>query len=69
MDDLGGSFGGHVRTNIDAFDLTEGEKNLVVALCCAGKEVGHIMLEGAGTEYAQVVHRIGLELIDTTAAT
>ena len=69
LDDLGGPFGGLVRTNVDAFDLTESEKNLIITLCCAGKDVGHVMLEGAGTEYAQVIHRIGLELIDTTDPT
>lgn len=69
LNDLGGPFGGLVRTNVDAFDLTESEKNLIIALCCAGKDVGHVMLDGAGTDYAQVLHRIGLELIDTTGPT
>ncbi len=68
LDDLRGPFGGLVRTNIDAFDLTESEKSLIVALCCAGKDVGHIIVEGAEAELAQVIHQIGLELIDTNDA-
>lgn len=69
LDDLRGPFGGVVRTNIDAFDLTESEKNLIVALSCAGKDVGHIMLDGSEDGYARVLHRIGLELIDTSDTT
>jgi len=65
LDDLRGPFGGIVRTNVDAFDLTESDKNLIVALCCAGKDVGHVMLEGAEPGVAEVLHLIGLELIDT----
>lgn len=64
LDDLGGPIGGLVRTNIDAFDLTESEKALIVALCCAGKDVGHIVLDGAEPALGRVLHRIGLELID-----
>ena len=64
LDDLRGPFGGLVRTNIDAFDLTENEKNLIVALSCAGKDVGHIMLDGPGNGYARLLHGIGLELFD-----
>ncbi len=64
LDDIGGPLGGLVRTNIDAFDLDAMTKNLVVALCCAGKEVGHIVLEGAAPELGQLMHWIGLELID-----
>ena len=69
LDDLSGPLGGLIRTNIDAFDLTESEKNLIVALSCAGKEVGHIFLDGLEKEYERVLHRIGLELIDTSKAT
>jgi len=68
LDDLRGPFGGLVRTNIDAFELTEAEKNLVFALCCGGKDVGHILLEEAEPGLATVLHRIGLELVDTTDA-
>jgi hypothetical protein len=64
LDDLRGPFGGLVRTNIDAFDLTEAEKNLIVALCCAGRDVGHIVLDGAPPDMARLLHRIGLELVD-----
>ena len=63
LDDLGGPLGGLVRTNIDAFDLSESEKDLIVALCCAGKDVGHIVLEEAERDLATTLHRIGLELI------
>ena len=68
LDDLNGPFGGLVRTNIDAFDLTESEKNLIVALTCAGKDVGHVLLDGPEKDYARVLHRIGLELIDASNA-
>lgn len=64
LDDLRGPFGGMVRTNLDAFDLTEAEKNLIVALCCAGKDVGHIALKGADPSFARILHRIGLELVN-----
>lgn len=64
LDDLRGPFGGLVRTNVDAFDLTEAEKNLIVALCCAGRDVGHIVLDGAPPDMARLFHRIGLELVD-----
>jgi hypothetical protein len=64
LDDLRGPFGGLVRTNVDAFDLTESEKSLVVALCCAGRDVGHIVLNGAEPDMARLLHRIGLELVD-----
>lgn len=63
LDDLNGPFGGAIRTNIDAFDLGESEKNLIVALCCAGKDVGHISLDDADPAIENVLHRIGLELI------
>ncbi|MDJ0858651.1 MAG: hypothetical protein QNJ03_06210 [Dinoroseobacter sp.] len=66
IDDLDGPFGGHIRTNLDAFDLTESEKNLIVALCCAGKDVGHIMLADAAPDIAGLLHLIGLELINLT---
>ncbi|MDJ1007887.1 MAG: hypothetical protein QNJ13_08690 [Paracoccaceae bacterium] len=66
LDDLRGPFGGLVRTNVDAFDLTETEKDLIVALCCAGKDVGHILLKGADPALARTLHRIGLELIEAT---
>ena len=64
LDDIRGPFGGLVRTNVDAFDLTEAEKNLIVALCCAGRDVGHIVLDGAPPDMARLLHRIGLELVD-----
>ncbi|MEM9319059.1 MAG: hypothetical protein AAGA70_08630 [Pseudomonadota bacterium] len=64
LDDLHGPLSGNVRTNIDAFDLSESEKNLIVALCCAGKHIGHIMLAGGTPGLAQLLHRLGLELID-----
>jgi hypothetical protein len=63
LDDLSGPLGGLVRTNIDAFDLNENEKSLIVALCCAGKDVGHIVLEDAEPQIATTLHRIVLELI------
>lgn len=63
LDDLSGPFGGTIRTNIDAFDLGESEKNLIVALCCAGKDLGHIALYQADPAIEDVLHRIGLELI------
>ena len=63
--DLRGPFGGLVRTNVDAFDLTEAEKNLIVALCCGGREVGHIVLNGAEPRMAGLLHRVGLELVDS----
>ena len=65
LDDLSGPLGGLIRTNVDAFDLSEGEKNLIVALCCAGKEVGHIVLDDAAPGMADTLHQIGLELILT----
>ena len=68
LDDLGGPFGGTIRTNVDAFDLTESEKNLIVALCCAGKDVGHIILGGVDPGLSRTIHSIGLELIDDAAA-
>lgn len=64
LDDMGSTIGGLIRTNIDAFDLTESEKGLIVALCCAGKDVGHIVLGRAEPGFGRVLHRIGLELID-----
>lgn len=64
LDDLGGPLGGLIRTNIDAFALTELEKNLIVALTCSGKDVGHIAVKGADPELSQVFHRIGLELVN-----
>ena len=63
LDDLSGQLGGLIRTNVDAFDLSESDKNLIVALCCAGKEVGHIVLEDALPEMADTLHQIGLELV------
>lgn len=66
LDDLRGPFGGLVRTNLDAFDLTEAEKNLIVALCCAGKDVGHIVLDGAEPDLVRLLHRVGLELVDAS---
>lgn len=68
LDDLNGPFGGLVRTNIDAFDLTEIEKNLIVALCCAGKDVGHVVLEGIDADLSYLLHLIGLEAIDPSKA-
>ncbi|WP_425091510.1 hypothetical protein [Tropicimonas sp. S265A] len=68
LEDLRGPFGGHVRTNLDAFDLTEDEKNLIIALCCAGRDVGHIVMDKARPELAEVLHRIGLELVDLSDA-
>lgn len=66
LDDLRGPFGGLIRTNVDAFDLRESEKSLIVALCCAGKDVGHIILDEAEPGTAETLHRIGLELILTS---
>lgn len=63
LQDLGGPLGGLVRTSVDAFDLSESDKNLIVALCCAGKDVGHIVLEDAEPAIADTLHQIGLELI------
>lgn len=68
LDDLRGPFGGLIRTNLDAFELSESEKNLIVALCCAGKDVGHILMEGVDPGLAHLLHQIGLELIDITDA-
>jgi len=62
LDDFEGPFGGELRTNIDAFDLTEAEKNLIVALCCGGKEVGQIVLDAPDPAWGPVLHRIGLGL-------
>lgn len=64
LNDIGGPLGGLVRTNIDALDLSESERNLIVALCCAGKDVGHVILEGADPGIAKLMHWMGLELID-----
>jgi len=63
LNDLGGPLGGLIRTNVDAFDLSESEKNLIVALCCAGKNVGHILCDHDAPGIAETLHRIGLELI------
>lgn len=63
LDDVNGPFGGQIRTNIDIFDLTESEKNLIVALCCAGNQVGHIVATEPEPALAHVFHRVGLELI------
>ncbi|MEL7027016.1 MAG: hypothetical protein AAGO57_07295 [Pseudomonadota bacterium] len=63
LDDLGGPLGGHIRTNIDVFEVSEPEKNLIVALCCAGMDVGHILVDGADPELAKLIHLIGLELV------
>ncbi len=68
LDDLHGPFGGQIRTNVDVFDLTEGEKNLIVGLCCAGKDVGHLVLKESETGFGRVLHRIGLELVDASDA-
>ncbi|MBF9031605.1 hypothetical protein HKCCE3408_14480 [Rhodobacterales bacterium HKCCE3408] len=68
LDDLRGPFGGAIRTNLDAFDLDETEKNLIVALCCAGKDVGHILLPDAAPGLTAVFHRIGLEIVDRSPA-
>ncbi|MBF9035881.1 hypothetical protein HKCCE2091_16660 [Rhodobacterales bacterium HKCCE2091] len=68
LDDLRGPFGGHIRTNIDAFDLPEREKSLIVALCCAGKDLGRIILDGADPDLGRIIHRIGLELVDVSDA-
>jgi hypothetical protein len=62
LDDLRGPLGGAIRTNLDAFDLFEGEKNLIVALCCAGRDLGHILVDGVDPALGTVLHRIGLEL-------
>lgn len=64
LNDLGGLLGGAVRTNIDVFDLTEAEKNLILALCCSGKELGHVLLDRVDPELADVMHGIGLELAE-----
>lgn len=63
LDDIGGPVGGSVRTNIDAFALTESEKNLVIALCCAGKEVGHVALDAPAPDLHTLFHWMGLELV------
>ena len=63
LQDLSGPLGGDIRTNIDAFNLSESDKNLIVALCCAGKDVGHIALDNAEPGIENTFHQIGLELI------
>lgn len=63
LDDFSGPYGGQIRTNLDAFPLSEAEKNLIIALCCAGMDVGHIAISGATPDMAQIIHQIGLELI------
>lgn len=68
LNDLRGPFGGQIRTNLDAFDLSEAEKSLIVALCCAGKELGHVILDTSDPDLARVFHRIGLELVDASEA-
>lgn len=69
LDDLRGPFGGQVRTNVDAFDLTEMEKSLIVALCCGGREVGRVVVDEADEAMAEVFHRAGLELVAADRAT
>ncbi|MBT8460293.1 MAG: hypothetical protein KJN60_11530 [Boseongicola sp.] len=69
LHDLGGQLGGQIRTNLDAFDLNEIDKNLIVALCCSGKDVGHIVLDRVEPGIAETIHRIGLELIVPSIAT
>lgn len=66
-DNLDGPLGAAVRTNIDAFSLSEVEKNLVVALCCAGKDLGHVWIDGIGPDLSDLLHIIGLEAVDPTA--
>lgn len=63
LNDLYGALGGDIRTNLDAFDLTEAEKSLVVALSCGGRDVGQIVAQSAETDVTTVLHRIGLELV------
>lgn len=62
LDDTAGPFGGQVRTNIDIFDLSEAEKNLIVALCCGGMDVGHIFMDNPDPGLSRLMHLVGLEL-------
>ena len=64
LNDLRGPLGGEIRTNLDAFDLAEPAKDLIVALCCAGQDAGHLIVSDADPDMARVLHRIGMELIN-----
>lgn len=68
VQDLLKPLGSHVGTNLDAFDLDEWEKDLIVALCCRGKDVGHIVMDGFPDHMAKLFHRLGLELISASEA-
>lgn len=63
LDDFDGALGGSVRTNVDAFGLTEAEKDVIVALCCGGREIGHVLVDSAEPDLARLFHRLGLELL------
>lgn len=63
VDDLLKPLGAHVGTNLDAFDLDEAEKDLIVALCCGGKDLGHVLMDDAPSGMDELFHSLGMELV------
>lgn len=64
LNDFGGLQGAKLRTNIDAFDLQEWEKSIIVALCCSGAQLGHILVENVPEAVRILFHRLGLEVLE-----
>lgn len=64
LSDIHGPFGGTIRSNLDAFELSESEKNVITALCAAGRHVGHIMLDDVDPALCALMHSLGLEVAD-----
>ncbi|GGE62847.1 hypothetical protein [Actibacterium pelagium] len=66
--DFRGNLGGSIRTNIDAFELTEAEKSLVLALCCAGDRLGYLIVEDLNEELRSLLHNLGLGIVPSHKA-
>jgi len=61
--DFRGTIGGTLRSNIDVFDLTETEKDLVIGLCTGGDRTGTLIVPTGAESYAPLFHALGLHLL------
>lgn len=61
--DFRGKIGGKVHSNIDMFPLSAPEKDLVVALCCAGATIGSVVVPDLDPTLGRLLHQLGLGVI------
>lgn len=63
IEDFRGKIGGKVHSNIDMFPLSAPEKDLVVALFCAGATIGSVVAPDLDPTLGRLLHVLGLGVI------